>query len=29
LPIKFIGTGEQISDLAPFDPEQYIASLFD
>jgi len=28
LPIKFIGTGEQISDLAPFDPEQYIASLF-
>lgn len=29
LPIKFTGTGEQISDLAPFDPEQYIASLFD
>ena len=29
LPIKFIGTGEQVSDLAPFDPEQYIASLFD
>ena len=29
LPIKFIGTGEQISDLAPFGPEQYIASLFD
>ena len=29
LPIKFIGTGEQISDLAPFDPEQYIAFLFD
>jgi fused signal recognition particle receptor len=29
LPIKFIGTGEQISDLSPFDPEQYIASLFD
>lgn len=29
LPIKFIGTGEQISDLAPFDPEQYIASMFD
>ena len=29
LPIKFIGMGEQISDLAPFDPEQYIASLFD
>jgi fused signal recognition particle receptor len=29
LPIKFIGTGEQISDLTLFDPEQYIASLFD
>ena len=29
LPIKFIGTGEQISDLAPFDPVHYIASLFD
>ncbi|MEY3203588.1 MAG: hypothetical protein RLZZ629_872 [Actinomycetota bacterium] len=29
LPIKFIGTGEQIADLAPFDPERYIASLFD
>ena len=29
LPIKFIGTGEQISDLAPIDPEHYIASLFD
>lgn len=28
LPIKFIGTGEQISDLAPFEPERYIASLF-
>jgi fused signal recognition particle receptor len=29
LPIKFIGTGEQISDLTLFDPEKYIASLFD
>ena len=29
LPIKFIGTGDQISDFAPFDPEHYIASLFD
>jgi fused signal recognition particle receptor len=29
LPIKFIATGEQISDLAPFDSGQYIASLFD
>jgi fused signal recognition particle receptor len=29
VPIKFIGTGEAISDLAPFDPVSYIASLFD
>ena len=28
VPIKFIGTGEAISDLAPFDPGSYIASLF-
>ena len=29
VPIKFIGTGESISDLAPFDPGSYIASLFE
>jgi fused signal recognition particle receptor len=29
VPIKFIGTGEAISDLAPFDSGSYIASLFD
>ena len=29
VPIKFIGTGEAISDLAPFDPASYIASLFE
>ena len=28
LPIKFIGTGEQVGDLQPFDPEQFISSLF-
>ena len=28
LPIKFVAVGEQISDLAPFDPERYIHSLF-
>lgn len=28
LPIKFIGQGERISDLSPFNPEQYLASLF-
>ena len=29
VPIKFIGTGEGLSDLAPFDPAPYIASLFE
>lgn len=29
VPIKFIGTGEALSDLAPFDPAPYIASLFE
>lgn len=29
VPIKFAGSGEQISDLAPFDPAQYVPSLFD
>jgi len=29
VPIKFIGTGESLVDLAPFDPAPYIASLFD
>ena len=29
VPIKFIGIGEAISDLAPFDPGSYIASLFE
>jgi fused signal recognition particle receptor len=28
LPIKFIGIGEQVGDLQPFDPEQFISSLF-
>ena len=28
LPIKFIGTGESVSDLAPFDATSYIDSLF-
>jgi fused signal recognition particle receptor len=28
LPIKFIGVGEQVGDLQPFDPEQFISSLF-
>ena len=28
LPIKFIGVGEQVGDLQPFDPEHFISSLF-
>lgn len=29
LPIRYVGVGEKVSDLLPFDPEQYISSLFD
>src|SRR6266550_3104438 len=29
LPIRFVGTGEQINDLVPFDAEAYANSLFD
>lgn len=29
LPIRFIGTGEQINDMVPFDAETYADSLFD
>ena len=28
LPVLFIGTGEQPHDLAPFDPQSFVASLF-
>ena len=28
LPIRFVGVGEQKDDLLPFDPEQFIESLF-
>jgi fused signal recognition particle receptor len=28
LPIRFVGVGEKIDDLLPFDPETFIASLF-
>jgi fused signal recognition particle receptor len=28
LPVKFIGVGEQIDDLEPFDPEGYVEALF-
>src|SRR6516164_4518958 len=28
LPVKFIGIGEQLDDLQPFDPEAYVEALF-
>jgi fused signal recognition particle receptor len=28
LPIKFIGTGERVGDLAPFDPDAFVQALF-
>jgi fused signal recognition particle receptor len=27
IPVRFIGTGEQMGDLAPFDPEDFVDSL--
>ena len=29
IPIKFIGVGEQMADLRPFEPDHFISSLFD
>jgi len=29
LPIRYVGVGEQLDDLLPFDPENFAASLFD
>lgn len=29
VPIRYVGVGEQIDDLLPFDPEAFVASLFD
>jgi fused signal recognition particle receptor len=29
LPIRYVGVGEKIDDLLPFDPERFIASLFE
>jgi fused signal recognition particle receptor len=28
LPVRFIGTGEGMEDLAPFDPQEYVDALF-
>jgi fused signal recognition particle receptor len=29
LPIRFIGVGEKLDDLLPFEPERFVESLFD
>jgi fused signal recognition particle receptor len=29
LPIRYIGVGEKVDDLLPFDAEKFIASLFE
>jgi fused signal recognition particle receptor len=29
LPIRYVGVGEQLDDLLPFDPQSFVASLFD
>ncbi len=29
LPVRFVGTGEKMTDLTPFDPDAFVAGLFD
>jgi fused signal recognition particle receptor len=29
LPVKFVGVGEKLDDLEPFDPQAYVDALFD
>ena len=29
LPVKFVGVGEQIDDMEPFDPDAFVAALFE
>jgi fused signal recognition particle receptor len=29
VPVRFVGTGESIEDLAPFDPEAFVEGLFE
>ena len=29
LPIRYVGVGEQLDDLLPFEPENFVASIFD
>ncbi len=28
LPVRYVGMGEQVEDLAVFDPEQFVEALF-
>lgn len=28
IPVKFVGLGEQMDDLQPFDPQKYVYGLF-
>ncbi len=29
LPVKFVGVGENVDDLVPFDTDEFVAALFD
>jgi len=29
IPVKFVGVGEEVEDLAPFDPDQFVRALFE
>ena len=29
IPIRFVGVGEQMEDLLPFDPEKFVSSIFE
>jgi len=29
VPVRFVGVGEGIGDLVPFEPERFVAALFD
>jgi fused signal recognition particle receptor len=29
LPVKYVGVGEQMDDLEPFDPDAFVAALFE
>jgi fused signal recognition particle receptor len=29
LPVKYIGVGETLDDLEPFDPDSFVAALFE